>query len=148
MTDPRAQQDNIATVMSRKQEILTALMSDIGGALELPASEVATDVPFLEMGADSIVMVEAIAIIEQRYGVKLALRQFFEELSTLEAVASHLDANIPTAPVVPPPPAAARCARRASSKPTRARPAARRAARGRAGRRARAPTSPSRQDSE
>ena len=101
MTDPRAQQDNIATVMSRKQEILIALMSDIGGALELPASEVATDVPFLEMGADSIVMVEAIAIIEQRYGVKLALRQFFEELSTLEAVASHLDANIPTAPVVP-----------------------------------------------
>ena len=107
MTDPRAQQENIATVMSRKQEILIALMADIGGALELPASEVATDVPFLEMGADSIVMVEAIAIIEQRYGVKLALRQFFEELSTLEAVASHLDANIPTAPVVPPPPAAA-----------------------------------------
>ena len=47
MTDPRAQQENIATVMSRKQEILIALMADIGGALELPASEVATDVPFL-----------------------------------------------------------------------------------------------------
>ena len=104
MTHARAPEAASPPTVSRKDEILTALMADIGGALELPAHEVETDVPFLEMGADSIVMVEAIAIIEQRYGVKLALRQFFEELSTLEAVATHIDTQLanaaPRAPAV------------------------------------------------
>lgn len=45
---------------------------------------------FLELGADSIVLVEAIAMIEARYKIKLKISQLFEEQSTLEALSSYI----------------------------------------------------------
>ncbi|MEO1373245.1 MAG: amino acid adenylation domain-containing protein [Cyanobacteria bacterium J06635_10] len=50
--------------------------------------------PFLEMGADSLVLVEAIQAIESRFGIKVAIRQLFEELSTIDALANFIGQNI------------------------------------------------------
>ena len=55
------------------------------------------ELPFLEMGADSIVLIEAIRHIEAEYGVKLAMRRFFEDLATVQALAEYVADNLPVA---------------------------------------------------
>lgn len=49
------------------------------------------DQPFLEMGADSLVLVSAIGRIEKDFGVKLAVRQLFDQFPTVADLARHLD---------------------------------------------------------
>lgn len=57
--------------------------------------DIDTSTPFLEMGADSLVMVDVMQGIESEYGVKLAIRNFFEDLLTLNALATHIDGVLP-----------------------------------------------------
>lgn len=45
---------------------------------------------FLELGADSLVLVDAIGTIEREFGVKLSIRQLFEELPHIRAVSGYL----------------------------------------------------------
>ena len=77
----------------RQQEILVTLQTLVGNLLQLAPADVNVHKPFLEIGADSIVMVEAVRRIENTYGVKIAMRQLFEELSTLDALATYLAQN-------------------------------------------------------
>jgi len=80
----------------RQQEILVTLQTLVGNLLQLSPADVNVHTPFLEIGADSIVMVEAVRRIENTYGVKIAIRQLFEELSTLDALAIYLAQNLAT----------------------------------------------------
>lgn len=70
------------------QEELKAQMLQI-----LQISSIDPQQSFLDLGADSIVLVEAIAMIETRYKVKLKISQLFEEQSTLEALSSYIANN-------------------------------------------------------
>jgi acyl transferase domain-containing protein len=78
----------------RRDTILLNLTSMIGNLLREDLSKVAIDTPFLEMGADSIILIEAIQIIENIYGVKIAIRDLFENLVTIDALASYIDRNL------------------------------------------------------
>ena len=49
---------------------------------------------FWKLGADSIIIVDAVRVIEETYGLKIAIRQFFEELTTLEALATYIDQHL------------------------------------------------------
>ncbi len=71
------------------------LRTRIGELIQADPASVSVEVPFLEMGADSIVLIEAVRLIEKQFGVKLAMRRFFEDLSTIEALAKHIDAETP-----------------------------------------------------
>ncbi|MGK3989849.1 MupA/Atu3671 family FMN-dependent luciferase-like monooxygenase [Sorangium sp. So ce136] len=51
--------------------------------------------PFLEMGADSLALTEAVRIIQTTYGLKLSIRQFFEETTTIAALARYIDEKLP-----------------------------------------------------
>ncbi|MDB9425330.1 amino acid adenylation domain-containing protein [Microcystis aeruginosa CS-564/01] len=86
---------NVQAVSSnqKQQEILITLQTLVGNLLQLSPADVSVHTPFLEMGADSIVMVEAVRRIENTYNVKIAMRQLFEELSTLDALATYLAQN-------------------------------------------------------
>ncbi|MET0647638.1 MAG: amino acid adenylation domain-containing protein [Pyrinomonadaceae bacterium] len=80
---------------ARRDEILEEVRASVAALIQADVSEVNVRLPFLEMGADSLVLVEAIREIENRYGLKLAIRRFFEDLSTVEAVADFIAANLP-----------------------------------------------------
>jgi acyl transferase domain-containing protein/acyl-CoA synthetase (AMP-forming)/AMP-acid ligase II len=67
--------------------LLRTLAADI---LQTDAARLATDRPLLELGADSLTLMQLAQRIEARFGVRLNIRQFFEELSTLDALAAHL----------------------------------------------------------
>ncbi len=86
---------NVQAISSnqKQQEILITLQTLVGNLLQLSPADVNVHTPFLEMGADSIVMVEAVRRIENTYNVKIAMRQLFEELSTLDALATYLAQN-------------------------------------------------------
>ncbi|WP_439896706.1 amino acid adenylation domain-containing protein, partial [Burkholderia ubonensis] len=89
---------------NRSGEVLEWLRGKIGELIQADPSTINIDLPFLEMGADSIVLIEAIRHIEKQYGVKLVMRRFFEDLATVQALAEYVADNLPAEDA---PPAAA-----------------------------------------
>jgi natural product biosynthesis luciferase-like monooxygenase protein/amino acid adenylation domain-containing protein len=52
-------------------------------------------VPFLEIGLDSLLLTQVGTKLQRDFGVKVSFRQLMEELSSLDAVASYIDAVLP-----------------------------------------------------
>ena len=84
-------------------QILTEIVEDLTG---FQAETINVHVHFLEVGVDSLLLIQASQVIQGRFGVELSLIQLLEELSTLAILADYLDANM-SAEVVLEPPAAA-----------------------------------------
>ena len=61
---------------------------------EQPAN-VPLDVPFLEMGADSLILVYAAKRLDEQFRVKLEIRQFFEEITTVTSLAEYIADRVP-----------------------------------------------------
>jgi iturin family lipopeptide synthetase A len=78
----------------RRNDIVDKLRFLVSAVLEVPAAEININASFLEMGADSIFLVEGVRTIENTFGIKIAIRQFFEELKTIDALATYLDQNL------------------------------------------------------
>ena len=98
--------DSMQKNEGRRDAVLGTLRAHIALLLQAPESEINIHLPFLEMGADSLVMVDAIGLVEEKFGVKLAIRRFFEDLSTIDALAEFIDAAMPeTAAAAPSAPA-------------------------------------------
>ena len=77
----------------KKQSSLEWLCTQVAELIQADPASVSVEVPFLELGADSIVLIEAIRLIEKQYGIKMAMRRFFEDLSTIAALAAFIDQN-------------------------------------------------------
>jgi amino acid adenylation domain-containing protein/non-ribosomal peptide synthase protein (TIGR01720 family) len=93
---PATQSAAHSAVLGR-DEILRRLLNIVSEFFETDAEQVDAHVPFLEMGADSLVLVVAVRRIEQEFGVQLAVRQFFEEINTIDKLAGHLHAALGSA---------------------------------------------------
>jgi natural product biosynthesis luciferase-like monooxygenase protein/amino acid adenylation domain-containing protein len=92
-TDPR-----------HKEAILETLRAIVGRLLQTEPETLDVHASFLEMGADSIVLAEAIRVIEDTFRLKISIRQLFEQLTTLDVLAEHIVNNSPQArPSAPPP---------------------------------------------
>lgn len=79
---------------NRRDEIAASLQTLVGNLIEVSPAEVNIDSSFLEMGADSIILVEAVRRIENTYGIKIAIRQLFEELTTINTLATYINQNL------------------------------------------------------
>ena len=66
------------------------LQGIVAELLEMEPSAVDVHQPFLEMGADSLVMLDTLRLIKERFGVAPAVRDLFGDLSTIDAVAGFL----------------------------------------------------------
>ena len=75
---------------ARRNDILRTLSGIVAELLQMRVEGVDPQAPFLEMGADSIVLVNAVRTIENRFGVKISIRQLFEDLTTIDALATHI----------------------------------------------------------
>jgi acyl carrier protein len=80
---------------SRRQHILSRLVDTASSVLHMEPSRIEVDVPFFELGADSIVLLAFLRTTQETYGVKLSIRQVFEEVNTLSELAAHLDRILP-----------------------------------------------------
>ncbi|WP_019505919.1 type I polyketide synthase [Pleurocapsa sp. PCC 7319] len=89
------------TNKQHQQNILEQLHINIAKLLRAELSEVDVNAPFLEMGADSLVLVEAIGHVERDYGLKISIRQIFEELTTISLLAEYIHKQIPSEITLP-----------------------------------------------
>lgn len=90
----------------RHQVLLTKLCELFSSLLRLDPNEIDVNAQLVEMGADSLVLVAGVSVIDDNFGVKLEIRQFFEEITSLDAIARYIAANssygLAPAPVVSP----------------------------------------------
>ncbi|MFT7508863.1 MAG: amino acid adenylation domain-containing protein [Sulfitobacter sp.] len=77
------------------------LFADLSGE-DLSADDL--DIPFLELGFDSLFMGQAAQAIAKTFGVQMTFRSLLSEHPSLGALARHLDASMPAdvTPVAPP----------------------------------------------
>ena len=123
---PTATTDVALSPEARYAHVLEQLRTAAASLLQIKPADLDVHQPLLEMGADSIVLIEVTNRLERGYGVKVSLRQLFEQLTTLEALARHVAGQLPTDWRPPtqagnpvPPPASA-----PASAPSNAQPAA------------------------
>jgi len=76
-----------------KDEILESLISLISEVLPNISSGEIQHIPFLEMGANSLILMEMMRTISNQFKVTLVIRQFFEQLTTIDDLASYLEEN-------------------------------------------------------
>jgi amino acid adenylation domain-containing protein len=87
-------QINKKQIMKKIDVIQLELRNIIARRLYVNPDEIDVYIPFLEMGADSIVLIEVVQEIENTFGIKIEIRHLFEELSNLETLASYIEQNI------------------------------------------------------
>ena len=80
---------------ARKDAVLETLRAIVANLLELDLAEIDVQARLLDMGADSLILLEAVRTIERTYGIHLTMRQMFEDLTTLDALAAHIDRTLP-----------------------------------------------------
>jgi glutamate-1-semialdehyde aminotransferase/acyl carrier protein len=86
------------------QAALCAIFSSVTG---LGPAEVAVGASFLELGADSLALLQVSQEVQQRFGVKVPFRRLLDEITNIEALAAHVAGALPPAPAVAPAAAAA-----------------------------------------
>ena len=75
---------------------LTALLKDLLGRLFGSSAEgIDSTVSFIDMGADSLFLLQMSQSLESQFGVKVPFRLLLDDVSTIEALAAHLDARLP-----------------------------------------------------
>ncbi|PSB57478.1 hybrid non-ribosomal peptide synthetase/type I polyketide synthase, partial [Chamaesiphon polymorphus] len=97
-TVPTAIDRTVQIPSDRQTTLLTNLHQMTAQLLKANVTEIDVQTPFLEIGADSLMLVEAVNYVEITYGVKITLRQLFEEVSTIAALATYLDRELPPDP--------------------------------------------------
>ncbi|WP_437681732.1 amino acid adenylation domain-containing protein [Sorangium sp. So ce131] len=85
----------------RAADVLEQLTIVVARLLKTSPERLDPDRPLLEIGADSLMLMDAIRAVRDHFGVVITVRQVFKELPTLSAIASYVDGCMP-----PPAPAA------------------------------------------
>ena len=70
--------------------ILEELCALLARYTKLSRDQINPNIPFLEMGADSMILVRAIREIEKNYGVKITIRALYEKLNNLNSLAEYI----------------------------------------------------------
>lgn len=86
--------------MSRKESLLPQLQKTFEeySGLELAGADVHAS--FLELGLDSLALTQVATELQRQHGIKFQFRQLVEDFTTLDALATFLDAQLPAVAVV------------------------------------------------
>jgi len=79
--------------MSKKEHIISFLKEFMDKALPLTPIEDYFQIPFLEMGANSLILMQVQQAIENRYRLTIEIPQFFEELTNMESLVDYIEAK-------------------------------------------------------
>jgi len=73
--------------------VLKNLLHELSG---IDAESLNPDMTFLELGFDSLFLTRLVAEMKKRFGVRVPFRRLFEDLTTIEQIASHLAQEAPS----------------------------------------------------
>ncbi|MCA1612830.1 MAG: condensation domain-containing protein [Acidobacteria bacterium] len=79
----------------RTQSILSTLKSIITGLTGIDSAEIDTTATFFELGVNSLLLIQACRVIEERFGVKITFRQMLQEYTSMDALTAHIDEQLP-----------------------------------------------------
>ncbi|MDJ0598495.1 MAG: aminotransferase class III-fold pyridoxal phosphate-dependent enzyme [Crocosphaera sp.] len=85
-----------------KKQIIQELRNLVANLLDIDPSKLDYRQSFLEMGADSLVLLDVVRAIENNYGLKINISQLFEVWATIEALGEHIAQEIPSSPILEP----------------------------------------------
>jgi amino acid adenylation domain-containing protein len=85
---------------ARRKAILAGLLEIASELTGIAPERIETDADLFRVGFDSLLLLQGVQSIEKRLGVRLSLIEVLEELTTLDAIARHLDAVLPPDAVV------------------------------------------------
>ena len=80
---------------TRQQAVLARLTEIAAELTGIGGERISTDVDLFRIGFDSLLLLQGIQLIEKRLGVRLSLVEMLEEMTTLDAIARHIDAALP-----------------------------------------------------
>ncbi|MFL5386007.1 MAG: type I polyketide synthase, partial [Longimicrobiaceae bacterium] len=113
-----------AAPRTRAEAVLDRLTEIAAELTGIDAARIDPGVDLFRIGFDSLFLLQAIQVIEKRLGVRLSLVEMLEEMTTLEAIARHIDRVLPPEAVVhDPQPAPEPAAAPAVASPAAAAPA-------------------------
>ena len=95
MAKPNSEARAEPTHKDQLVERLQALFAELSG---LGTADLNPRTSFLELGLDSLLLTQASAAIQKSFRVKIPFRDLLEDLSTLDALAGRLDAELPHEP--------------------------------------------------
>jgi len=82
-------------VPERQRRLCAAVQDVFAGLFGIAVDRVAPSATFLELGADSLMLLRAGQALRERFGVKVAFRRLMEDLGTPAYVAAYLAAALP-----------------------------------------------------
>src|ERR1700741_215847 len=101
----------MAAAPARANEIIATLKSIVSEMSGIRPSDIDPDATFIDMGAESLFMLQASHSITEKLGVKVPFRLLMEEYPTLRSLAAYIDEKLPAPapvemvqPVMPEPP--------------------------------------------
>lgn len=84
MIENPSQKTSYDTVLDRINGLINAAMPHSGGTPD-------PDLPFLEMGANSLVLIDVQRTIQSEFGIEVTIGQFFEELTNIGSLVRYID---------------------------------------------------------
>jgi amino acid adenylation domain-containing protein len=91
--DTQNQQNYTGLKTTQLDSIRSTLRSLVAKLLQIEVDEIDSYATFLDMGTDSLLLLEAMRKIQLTFGVQVEAQQFFEELATIEALATYIEQN-------------------------------------------------------
>ncbi len=78
-----------------RPDILHQVIALFARALQMEPADVEPTVPLLEIGADSLLLIGVLEPLQEQFGLRVSMRQFFVDLPTIEKVAEYVARNSP-----------------------------------------------------
>ena len=86
-------------LLERKNAILNNLKQIISKVYESDIHEINVASTFIEMGLDSISIIQVKQLVKNEYQLEIPVNRLFDDVSTLEKFAQFIDASLETSPV-------------------------------------------------
>lgn len=84
----RSSSPRLPTILARVKHIAEMLAG-------IPSAQIGDDIAFVEINFDSLLLLQFNQAVQEQFGVKVALRQLFEDYPTFARLAAYLDQVLP-----------------------------------------------------
>ena len=86
---------NISSAEPARQGQIVSILKEVVNELTgVDISEIDANATFFQLGVDSLLLIQGSRAIQDRLGIEIPFRLLFEELSTLNALAAHVDQKL------------------------------------------------------
>jgi acyl transferase domain-containing protein/acyl-CoA synthetase (AMP-forming)/AMP-acid ligase II len=82
--------DVVAVSSTVHNQISDFILTTIATLMETSSDSIRMDLPLLEMGVDSLMLSQAVRKFEHRFGLEFTIRQFYEDLTTIDALVAYV----------------------------------------------------------